>query len=59
VDRRRSRSHAGAAEADVVAAAVRALRDVVMELDRPEAETRPEPDTTCDPAPPLRREASA
>jgi hypothetical protein len=56
VDRRRiAVAAAGAAESHVVAAAVRALRDAVRELDRPAAEARPEPDTTCEPAPPLPR----
>ena len=56
VDRRRiAVAAAGAAEKHVVAAAVRALRDAVRELDRPTAEARPEPDTTCEPAPPLPR----
>jgi ferredoxin len=58
VDRRRiAVAHAGAAEAGAVVAAVRAVREATLELDRPEAETRPEPDTTCEPAPPLRRGA--
>jgi hypothetical protein len=53
VDRRRiAVAAAGAAEADLVAAAVRGLRDAVSELDRPAAEARPEPDITCEPAPP-------
>ncbi len=58
VDRRRiAIAHVGAGERRGVAAAVRALREQVLELERPAAETRPEPDTTCEPAPPLRREA--
>ena len=53
VDRRRiAVAAAGAAEGDLVAAGIRALREVVRELDRPAAEARPEPDTTCEPAPP-------
>jgi coenzyme F420-reducing hydrogenase delta subunit len=58
VDRRRiAVIPAGARELGTVAAAVRAMREVVRELDRPDAEKRPEPDTTCEPAPPLRRGA--
>lgn len=60
VDRRRlAVAYAGADEPGRVAAAVRALRERIMELDRPAAEARPEPDTTCEPAPPLRGEAGA
>ena len=60
VDRRRvAVAAAGAAEPGVVAAAVRRIRDAVRELDRPAAEARPEPDTTCEPAPPPPREARA
>jgi ferredoxin len=56
VDRRRILiASAGAGEPEVAAAAVRALRAAVEALDRPEAEARPEPDTTCEPAPALRR----
>jgi hypothetical protein len=58
VDRRRiAVVPAGAREPGAVAAAVRALRVMVRELDRPDAEQRPEPDTTCEPAPPVRRGA--
>ena len=60
VDRRRiAVAWAGAAEGGRVAAAVRELRERVLALDRPAAEARPEPDTTCEPAPPLPREAGA
>jgi ferredoxin len=58
VDRRRiAVMPAGAREPGAVAAAVRGLRVMVRELDRPDAEQRPEPDTTCEPAPPVRRGA--
>jgi ferredoxin len=58
VDRRRiAVVAAGAREFGTVAAAMRALRGVVRELERPDAETRPEPDTACEPAPPIRRGA--
>ena len=60
VDRRRiAIAYAGAGETGRVAAEVRALRERVAELDRPAAEARPEPDLTCEPAPPLPREADA
>jgi ferredoxin len=56
VDRRRiAVVPAGAREVGTVLAAVHALRETARELDRPDAETRPEPDTTCEPAPPIRR----
>lgn len=56
VDRRRvAVSAAGAAEPDAVVAALRGLAASVAELDRPSAESRPEPDTSCEPAPPVRR----
>ena len=48
---------AGMGEPDAAAAAVRALRDTVRQLDRPAAEARPEPDLACEPAPLPRREA--
>jgi ferredoxin/coenzyme F420-reducing hydrogenase delta subunit len=60
VDRRRiAVAHAAAGEPGSVAAAVRALRERVTALDRPAAEARPEPDTTCEVAPPLPREGKA
>ena len=60
VDRRRiAIAYAGAGEAGRVAAAVRELSERVLALDRPTAEARPEPDTTCEPAPPLPREVDA
>ena len=60
VDRRRiAIAYAGAGEAGRVAAAVRELSERVLALDRPDAEARPEPDTTCEPAPPLPREVDA
>jgi ferredoxin len=58
VDRRRiAVAHVGAGQGGELAAAVRAHRETVLELERPAAEARPEPDTTCEPAPPLRRGA--
>jgi ferredoxin/coenzyme F420-reducing hydrogenase delta subunit len=57
VDRRRvALATASMGEPNVVAAAVRALRATVLELDRPSPEARPEPDLTCEPAPPLPKE---
>lgn len=59
VDRRRvALATAGMGEPHAAAAAVRALRATVRELDQPSREARPEPDLICEPAPPLPKEAS-
>jgi coenzyme F420-reducing hydrogenase delta subunit len=57
VDRRRvALATASMGEPLEIAVAVRALRATVLELDRPSPEARPEPDLTCEPAPPLPKE---
>ena len=59
VDRRRVLvASAGAAEPGAVTAGLRALAASVRELDQPRTEARPEPETVCEPAPPLRRRAA-
>ena len=56
VDRRRILvADAGAGEPAQAAAAVAELRPRVDALDRPPAEATPEPDLTCEPAPPRQR----